>query len=103
MEVVAIDKNYVIDVLYGVLCDIYEIYDNNMDVLAYGEWTVNYLADRIFLDESGDVMTLLEEIKDTFESYSSFENDKSSWAFSVAVDVTDMVMDYIGYEIDRKE
>lgn len=103
MEVVTIDKNYIIDVLYGVLCDIYEMYGNNIDVLAYGEWTVNYLADRMFLDETGDIKTLLSDIKDTFEEYSSFENDKGGWAFSVAVDVTDMVIDYIGYEMGRKE
>lgn len=103
MEVVAIDKSYIIDVLYGVLCDIYDMYGNNIDVLAYGEWTVNYLADRMFLDETGDIKTLLSDIKDTFEEYSSFENDKGSWAFSVAVDVTDMVIDYIGYEMGRKE
>lgn len=103
MEVVTIDKNYIIDVLYAVLCDIYDMYDNNIDVLAYGEWTVNYLADRMLLDETGDIKTLLSDIKDTFEEYSSFENDKGSWAFSVAVDVTDMVIDYIGYEMGRKE
>ena len=103
MEVVAIDKNYVIDVLYGVLCDIYEMYDHNIEVLSYAEWTVNYLADRMLLDETEDIETLLSDIKDTFEAYSLIENVKSSWALSVAVDVTNMVIDYIGYEMGRKE